>query len=139
MEIRDYPNVKNEEKLAALLNEHQEKVTGVAPREREYFSFAMLDGDKYLGGITGNIHMNTLYISLLAIKEDERGNKIGEQLLAKAEETAREHQCSYMMLSTQDFQAKTYYLKHGFEILGQITDMPFEGTTKYYFIKKINK
>lgn len=137
MEIKEYPNEENEKVLAALLNEHQEKTTGVPPAERELFSYAMVDGNDYLGGITGNIHMNTLYISLLAVKEDLRGQKIGAQLLAKAEEKARAHECVYIMISTQDYQAKTYYLEHGFDILGQIPDMPFEGTTKFYFIKKI--
>lgn len=81
--------------------------------------------------------MNATYISLLAINKNYRGKSYGAQLLKKAETFAIESGSSLITINTQDYQAKTFYEKYGYQVFGQLLDIPFIGTTKYYLVKRI--
>lgn len=43
-----------------------------------------------------------------------------------------EQEILWILLETRSYQAKDFYLKHGFEVYGELTDMPFAGVTTYY-------
>ena len=44
-----------------------------------------------------------------------------------------------LTLTTKAYQALGFYLKHGYEVFGELADVPMMGTTKYYLAKKINR
>jgi ribosomal protein S18 acetylase RimI-like enzyme len=52
------------------------------------------------------------------------------------EEEARKLGTQIFTISTQDFQALGLYQKLGYEVFGELKDVPFKGTTKYYLTKK---
>ena len=75
-----------------------------------------------------------IYIDALWVKEEYRKAGLGSRLLDDIETTAKEYGCHLVHLDTFDFQAKDFYIKHGYEIYGVLDDCPLEH--KRYYLKK---
>ncbi|MCY9510648.1 GNAT family N-acetyltransferase [Paenibacillus larvae] len=103
---------------------------------REVVLAANDDTGLLVGGLLGRICFDWLEIDILALDEQVRGQGIGSRLLQAAEEEAMKNQCKFMKLDTFSFQAPDFYIKHGFEVFGQIEDVA-GGYTHYYLIKKL--
>lgn len=65
-----------------------------------------------------------VYISELYVEEYYRHQGLGSALLQKVEDTAKTSSALISYLDTFDWQAKHFYLKHGYEIFGQIDNCP---------------
>ncbi|WP_032121151.1 GNAT family N-acetyltransferase [Clostridium amazonitimonense] len=93
-----------------------------------------LEGD-IIAGINSVLYCwNCLYIDVLWVKEDCRKDGYGSILLNEVEKIAKEKGCKLVHLDTFDFQAKDFYLKHGYEVFGVLDDCPSEH--KRYYMKK---
>lgn len=79
---------------------------------------------------------NVLYIDILWVDENYRHKGFGSKMLEYVENTAKEKGCCLIHLDTFDFQAKDFYLKHGYEIFGTLKDCP-KGHCRYYLQKRI--
>lgn len=77
---------------------------------------------------------NCLYIDVLWVREDCRKEGYGSLLLLEVEKIAKEKGCNLIHLDTFDFQAKEFYLKHGYEVFGVLEDCPVDH--KRYYLKK---
>jgi len=75
-----------------------------------------------------------LHIDVLWVKEECRNEGYGSALLVGIETIAKVNGCNLIHLDTFDFQAKDFYLKHGYEIFGILDDCPSEH--KRYYLKK---
>jgi GNAT superfamily N-acetyltransferase len=137
LEFKQLTLVENEKRLISLLSENQESEKNVPAEENISFSLALYENNRYIGGVTANSWMNTTHISLLALKKDKRLKGYGTQLLKKAEAFAVECGAKQMTINTQDYQAKSFYEKYGYQVFGELADTPFEGTTKYYLVKQV--
>lgn len=74
-----------------------------------------------LGGITATVYCwKVLCVDVLSVSENHRGKGVGSALLRTVEGEARQMGCSLAHLDTFDFQAKSFYLKHGYEIFGEL-------------------
>lgn len=90
-----------------------------------------------IAGCLANIYCwNVMYIDILWVEECARGQGLGSRLLEDAERIARENRCTLIHLDTFDFQAKDFYLKHGFHLFGVLEGCP-EGHCRYYLSKKL--
>jgi GNAT superfamily N-acetyltransferase len=87
-----------------------------------------------IGGLTGRALYDWLYIELFHIPETLRGKGYGRQLMAKAEEFARQRGLIGIWLDTFEFQARPFYEKLGFTVFGTLEDHPRDG--RRYFLKK---
>lgn len=93
-----------------------------------------LDGE-VVAGINSILYCwNCFYIDVLWVKEAFRNKGYGLALLNEVEKVAKENGCNLIHLDTFDFQAKDFYLKHGYEIFGVLDDCP--SGHKRYFMKK---
>ncbi|OEG19662.1 GNAT family N-acetyltransferase [Enterococcus quebecensis] len=137
MEFKPLDKEKNETNLITLLSENQEEEKKIPAEENIPFSLALYDNDLYIGGITANKWMNATHISLLAVNKNDRGKGYGSQLLKRAEEFAIETDSALITINTQDYQAKSFYEKLGYQVFGKLEDTPFIGTTKYYLVKQL--
>ncbi|GFZ33288.1 N-acetyltransferase [Clostridium zeae] len=88
-----------------------------------------------LAGINSVLYCwNCLYVDVLWVKEEYRKEGYGSILLKEVEKVAKEKGCKLSHLDTFDFQAKDFYLKHGYEVFGVLDDCPVEH--KRYYLKK---
>lgn len=88
------------------------------------------------GCVAGGWWWNAVYVDALWVDEKYRGQGLGSMLLKDIEKTAGENNCDLIHLDTFDFQAKDFYIKHGYEVFGVLEDSP-EGHCRYYLKKKI--
>lgn len=92
--------------------------------------------DATLGGLWGKIVYDWLFVELLVVPEQFRGQNIGAQILTRAEEIARERGCIGVWLDTYAFQAPGFYDKLGYEIFGAIDDHP-RGSRRFFLKKRL--
>lgn len=89
-----------------------------------------------VAGINSKMYCwNCLYIDSLWVKEAHRKEGLGSKLLNEVEKIAKEKGCHLIHLDTFDFQAKDFYIKHGYEFFGTLDECP-KGH-KRYFMKKV--
>ncbi|WDV46539.1 GNAT family N-acetyltransferase [Clostridiaceae bacterium M8S5] len=90
-----------------------------------------------LAGVNSLLYCwNCLAIDVLWVKEECRKEGYGSVLLNEVEKIAKEKGCKLIHLDTFDFQAKDFYLKHGYEVFGVLDDCPI-GHKRYYMKKNI--
>jgi len=88
----------------------------------KYFTFYIKDEqDKVVAGLWGYyLEGQHSSIEFFWIDEKCRGQKLGTKLMKKAEDLLKSYKCPYINLYTMDFQAKSFYEKLGFTLLGTI-------------------
>ncbi|WP_394902995.1 GNAT family N-acetyltransferase [Clostridium butyricum] len=77
---------------------------------------------------------NCLYIDVLWVKEEYRKEGLGSKILNEIEKVAKDKGCYLIHLDTFDFQAKDFYIKHGYDLFGILDECPQRH--KRYFMKK---
>lgn len=93
-----------------------------------------INGEIVAGILSKMYCWNCLYVDCLWVKEEHRKAGLGSKLLKEIEKVAKEEECHLIHLDTFDFQAKDFYLKHGYEIFGVLDECPQEH--KRYYLKK---
>ncbi|QGH22597.1 GNAT family N-acetyltransferase [Clostridium butyricum] len=89
-----------------------------------------------IAGINSKMYCwNCLYIDVLWVKEEYRKEGLGSKILNEMEKVAKDKGCYLIHLDTFDFQAKDFYIKHGYDIFGILDECPQRH--KRYFMKKI--
>lgn len=98
-------------------------------------NYSIRNDDTIIAGINGCFYLGEiLYINVLLVDENYRGKQLGSRLLQKIETEAKAAGAKLAHLDTFDFQAKDFYVKHGYEVFGVLEDCP-EGHTRYYMKK----
>ncbi len=98
------------------------------------FLFNAYDGERFIGGINGNVYWSGLEIDTLWIDENYRGRGYGRALLQAAENFAREHSAVVAFLKT--VEATGFYQKQGYQVFGTLEDRP-PGTVLYHLKKRL--
>ena len=75
-----------------------------------------------------------LYVDVLAVDQKYYKKGLGSKLLSHVEDEAKKLGATLAHLDTFDFQAKDFYLKHGYEVFGILDDCP-KGHKRYYMKK----
>ncbi len=101
-------------------------------------NYVIKENDLIIAGINSCIYnWGILYIDVLFVDEQHRGNNLGSSLLAHVEADARQMGAHLVHLDTFDFQAKDFYLKHGYVVFGTLDNCP-EGHKRYYLSKRLD-
>ena len=79
---------------------------------------------KLVGGVTADIHWDWLNIEYLWVDEAQRGQGLGARLVRQLEAAAQARGCRHATLTTFDFQARGFYGKLGYRVVGQLDDYP---------------
>lgn len=104
-------------------------------------NFTISEMDEYnelIGGIVCTISGQWLEIDFLWVKDDQRGKGLGKKLLFEAEKIGIKNKCTKAFLTTMNFQAKPFYLKHGYEIVYIQKGYPLINE-KYFMEKTLNE
>jgi GNAT superfamily N-acetyltransferase len=88
------------------------------------------------GGVIGATYWDWLYIDLMWIREDLRGQGYGQQLLQLAEDEARKRGAKNAYLDTFSFQSPNFYKKNGYYFFGELQNFP-PGHQRYFLTKKL--
>ncbi|MFC9542138.1 GNAT family N-acetyltransferase [Lysinibacillus sp. NPDC056959] len=91
---------------------------------------------QWIGGITAEVYWGWVEINKFCFSQEFRGKGIGGQLLAKAEETAKQMGATKALLTTYDFQARTFYEARGYQVVGEIKDYP-PGSSYFTMVKTL--
>ena len=85
-------------------------------------------------GLTAETLWGWLRIHDLWVAASLRGRGCGSQMLRCAEDAARTRGCVRAELKTFSFQARGFYARHGYRVIGQLDDYP-PGETLYWLRK----
>jgi ribosomal protein S18 acetylase RimI-like enzyme len=137
LRIERSQNPTDEEEQAILLplRAYNASKAGVSRQE----PIALLvrdDSGEILGGLYARVFYQWMFIELLSVPEQARGQGLGSKLMRMAEDVAREKECVGVWLDTFDFQAPGFYQKLGYSELGQIVDYP-PGHKRLFFQKRL--
>ena len=110
--------------------------TKAVARERNYhpFAFHVVEDGKVVGGATGHGSLDWVFLELLFVPENMRGQGVGSALLGRVETFARDHGMIGVWLDTFSFQARPFYERQGYSVVGTIADYPVGGAC--YFMSK---
>jgi GNAT superfamily N-acetyltransferase len=90
------------------------------------------------GGLWGRTAFAQLHIEILFVPETLRGSGIGRDLIGRAEEEAVRRGCLGAWLDTFSFQARGFYERLGYTVMGAIENYP-PGHCRYLLKKALEQ
>ncbi len=104
------------------LNTYNETAFGKLDYRR--LTITLREGNRIVGGLTGETYWRWLFIDLLWVADEQRGKGYGKSLIKKAETEARKRGVKNVYLNTFSFQAPGFYKKMGFKEFGRLKNFP---------------
>jgi ribosomal protein S18 acetylase RimI-like enzyme len=99
------------------------------------FAFFIKDPNrKILGGIKGTSYYGCLYIDSLWVDPTFRTKGWGGELMHAAENLGRKRNCSFISLTTMDWEALDFYKNLGYDV--EFVREGFEKNSKMYLLRK---
>jgi GNAT superfamily N-acetyltransferase len=89
---------------------------------------------KVVGGLSAHTYWDWLEIDDFFVPDGLRGRGIGSSLLQTAETIAVRRGAKHCFLSTFAFQARAFYEKHGYTVVGELDGYP--PGSAYYWMRK---
>lgn len=112
--------------------------TGNDARMGEVHVYAHNPSGELLGACGGQILWDDLYIDLMWVRPETRGQGIGAQLLRRAEQQARQRGCFRIHLDTMTFQAPEFYARLGYREYARLAGYP-NRAERVYFVKELEQ
>ncbi|WP_442636790.1 GNAT family N-acetyltransferase [Rossellomorea marisflavi] len=91
---------------------------------------------KWLGGLYAECYWNWMEIHDFWLHEESRGRGIGTKILEESERIAIKKGVRKALLTTFEFQARSFYESKGYEVVGEIMDYP-PGSSYYTMVKTL--
>ena len=95
------------------------------------------DQEKWVGGINADLYWDWVEINHFWFDEAVRGKGLGGVLLEKVEQIALEKGAKKALLTTFEFQARSFYELKGYKVVGEIKDYP-PGSSYYTMVKNLD-
>ena len=134
---------KDSMRIEELVHDHYFKLAPKADGfkdEEEVICKKITDDEgNIIAGLVASIDQwGCLYIDTLWVDEKYRLKELGSNLLQEVEEAGRKSGCYLSNLDTGDFQAKPFYLKHGYTVFATVTHGP-SGFEDFSMYKRLDK
>ena len=136
-ELTDNPPPDAFEKLWAPLLAFNERAVGDAKARTLAILLKDPTTDVLVGGLWGRSLWGSLFVDIVFVPEQLRGNGIGTSLLQQAEQEAIRRGCRDMWTETYAFQARPFYEKLGFTVFGRL-DGPAPSFPRYFLKKNLD-
>ncbi len=91
---------------------------------------------KIAGGVIAELYWGWMYIDLMWIEKELRGQGYGHRLLTQVEEEARQRGAKRAYLDTFSFQSPDFYKQHGYQVMAELPDFPV-GHQRYFLSKQL--
>ena len=129
------PDQSDLDRLVDGLKKHSDNFTAT-PGFDPIAVFARDSAGELIGGASGYINWGWLNVSLLWVSTTQRGKGLGELLLSRIEEAAKQRGCTDAHLSTFSFQAVEFYEANGYESFAELPSYP-DGHRKLVLRKRL--
>jgi GNAT superfamily N-acetyltransferase len=111
-----------------------EKILG--ERDKAFSIFLKNDSGKIFGGIQAFLGTESVYIDILWVEQSLQKRGYGTKLLEAVEREAIQNGCIFSLVDTWDFQAEDFYLKNGYERIGELKNY-WLGHSKIFLRKNL--
>lgn len=105
-------------------------------RDKAFSIFLKNDSGKVFGGIQAFLGSESIYIEALWVEKNLQKQGYGTQLLDAAEREAFNNGCIFAAVDTFDFQAEEFYLRKGYERIGELKNC-WLGHSKIFLRKNL--
>jgi GNAT superfamily N-acetyltransferase len=122
---------------SAILAELSRYNASVIPTHASNIAVILQEDGKTAGGLWGACLYDWLEIELVFVPEHLRAQGVGSRLIADAEDAARSRGCIGAWLNTFSFQARAFYEKLDYRLVGEIADHP-RGGARYILAKRFS-
>ncbi len=89
---------------------------------------------RLLGGLLGRTGFRRMFVELLFVPAELRGQGVGSRLLRMADAEAKGRGCIGAWIETFSADARRVYERNGYRVFGEIPDYP-PGNTRYFLSK----
>jgi len=134
--VTDAPDARVEAAIGEGLRRFNARQSGIDDSRPLAVVVSDPDTNKVLGGITGRTSLGLLFIDLVFLPDNLRGDGLGSRILKLAEDEGRRRGCRAAMLYTISFQAPGFYARHGWRVFGEIACDP-PGTSRIFMTKSL--
>ena len=129
VEITDTPDAADRTFLEERIREFNDRTSPYHRAAREsglqpLGIFVRDEVGQIVAGLSADLYWGWMFIDDLWVHESLRGQGYGSRLLAQAEEEARKRRCKRVWLRTFSFQARSFYERYGYRVVGQLDDYP---------------
>jgi ribosomal protein S18 acetylase RimI-like enzyme len=137
IDIDENPDLALRNEILKPLRDFNESRVGAIKPEMVAIALRDSESSEITGGLWGICAAGWLYVDLLVVPEEFRGQGLGTELLRKAEDIAKKRGCTGIWMHTATFQAPGFYEKLGFRAFGNVPDYP-PGHTTIYYMKRLD-
>ena len=123
------------QELRRRLDEFNEPFVG-KPNPREIGLAVRSDEGELVAGLIGSAVWEMLHINVIWVSDALRGQGYGSKLLTQAEDEGRNLGCEFVKLHTFSFQARPFYERHGYQVIGETRDFP-KGHSQFLMFKPL--
>jgi len=134
--VTDAPDARVEAAIGEGLRRFNAQQSGIDDSRPLAVVVSDPDTNEVLGGITGRTSLGLLFIDLVFLPDNLRGDGLGSRILKLAEDEGRRRGCRAAMLYTISFQAPGFYARHGWRVFGEIACDP-PGTSRIFMTKSL--
>lgn len=107
-------------------------------RDKVFSIFLKNDLGKVVGGLQAFLGTEAVYIEVLWVESDLQKQGYGTRLLNALEQEAIKSGCKFITVDSYDFQAKEFYLKRGYERIGELRNY-WLGHSKIFLKKNLGQ
>lgn len=136
VELTDAPSEADVAALTARLVEFNRPFMG--PADLCHLGVLARSDDELVGGLAGTTARGFLFIELLWVAAGERRAGLGSRLLRAAEREAVARGCHAAQVETFDFQARPFYERHGYFLVGELAGFP-NGHVRFTLLKQLGR
>ncbi|MGT2667014.1 GNAT family N-acetyltransferase [Streptococcus rifensis] len=88
--------------------------------------------------LQARISLANAHITALVVDPSQQGQGLGRDLLGEFEELAKDRGITSITLSTKSYQAEGFYKALGYQVYGELQDVPQKGIIKYHLVKYLS-
>ena len=130
-----YPELDAVAAIQRGLHTYNQEMGGAYDREPVTLLARGPDG-AVRGGLLGLTFWGWLFIDWLWLSREMRGQRLGSELLRRAEAIARDRGCAQAYTDTFSFQAPDFWQRNGYAEFGRLDGMP-AGHARLWFRKAL--